>query len=133
MFTAYRSQTDILVFLLPLAITKEIKLSRQEVWELLATLCLGVITILVSISRFVTTHVVIYASTEYCKLLIAQFLTADISDILCTTEQAISMIIVCLPALKPMIHRQKKHRQHSISVHTTILDDTMTEKEDVEH
>jgi len=111
--------SDLIFFLLPLAITREIKLSRQELWELLATLGLGVITILVSISRFVTTHIVVEASTEYY--------------ILCTTEQAISIIIICLPVLKPMIHRQKKHKQQSISVHTAILDDAVTEKEDVEH
>ena len=113
--------TDMKVFLLPLAIYKETKLSRQEVFEVFATLCCGTVIILVAICRFVVSYLITVVPVFYwCRSTYSTGLVNSL-DTLGTVEHCTAIIIVCLPVFKPLIRRPKHERIGSVPIHTSAL------------
>jgi hypothetical protein len=112
----------VIVFLLPLAICQETKLSGQELFEVFATLGLGMVVIIVATCRFVISYVVTVVPVFYwCKsyLLLSDDLTSI--DTLGTAEHCTAIIIVCLPVFKPLIRNMRRERIGSIRIHTSAL------------
>ncbi|KAM3087783.1 hypothetical protein ACMFMG_001854 [Clarireedia jacksonii] len=88
--------TDLLLFCLPFFIINCLKLQRRQKLALIGVFSLGIITMAISLARFIA-----YTTTNY-----------DIDDASgntwCTAEMCTGIIVVSLPYLKPLLTRRKR-------------------------
>ncbi|KZM18279.1 uncharacterized protein EKO05_0005127 [Ascochyta rabiei] len=89
--------TDLLLFILPFFIINRLKLRRRQKIALSGVFSLGLITIVISLARFI-----VYTVTDYN--------VDDASgNLWCTTEMCTANIVVSLPALKALVVRSSPH------------------------
>ncbi|KAH9874301.1 hypothetical protein IAQ61_004932 [Plenodomus lingam] len=82
--------TDVLICILPFPLLYQLQLNRRQIWGLVATFSLGVITITVNIVRFATIEV-IHAWTNVFVLSMA--------------EMAVAIMVVSLPSMRANLRR----------------------------
>lgn len=94
---------DLLIFILPFPLLRHLKINRKQIWGLVATFSLGIITMIVIVIRAVISG-----------------LTGNIVQvaILTAVECFTSMVVVCLPALRPLLKtvgEKRRMKQRSAS------------------
>ncbi|KAH7380546.1 hypothetical protein DE146DRAFT_637540 [Phaeosphaeria sp. MPI-PUGE-AT-0046c] len=82
--------TDVSIFMLPFPLLHSIQLNKRQIWGLIATFSLGLITISMSVLRFATIEV-IYAWTNVYVLSMA--------------EMAVAIMVVSLPSMRGFLRR----------------------------
>jgi len=101
----------ITVFMLPFPLLKELQLNKRQIWGLIATFSLGIITICMSVVRFATIEA-IQAWTNVCTWLLLHLLrisrrstTDTYVDVLSMAEMAVAIMVVSLPAMRSFLRR----------------------------
>lgn len=96
-----------IVFALPFPLLRSLQLKRRQIWGLVLTFSLGVLTISMSVVRFATIEV-IYAWTNVCMLLFCTY--ADVQKgtnvdtvVLSMAELATAIIVVSLPSMRSFL------------------------------
>ncbi|CAI6334835.1 unnamed protein product [Periconia digitata] len=85
--------TDLLLFCLPFFIINCLKLRRRQKYGLVGVFSLGIITMAISLARFI-----VYAATNY-------YVDDASGNAWCTAELCTAVIVVSLPTLKSLILR----------------------------
>ncbi|KAJ4994022.1 archaeal flagellin n-terminal-like domain-containing protein, partial [Stagonosporopsis vannaccii] len=98
-YTAFASNwalnwsTDLLLFIFPFFILNCLKLHRRQKIALCGVFSLGLITMTISLARFI-----VYTVTDYN-------VDDATGNLLCTAEMCTAVVVVSLPALKPLLIR----------------------------
>ncbi|KAI4653464.1 hypothetical protein J4E93_001230 [Alternaria ventricosa] len=82
--------SDVFIFALPFPLLRSLQLRRRQIWGLVATFSLGIVTIAMSVLRFATIEV-IYAWTNVY--------------VLSMTEMAVAIMVVSLPSMRSFLRR----------------------------
>ncbi|KAF2500935.1 hypothetical protein BU16DRAFT_522018 [Lophium mytilinum] len=82
--------SDVFIFALPFPLLRHLKLKKTQLYGLIFTFGLGLITIAVNVARFTT---IIY-SNEFNSVYVMSM-----------AEMATSIIVACLPALRPLLRK----------------------------
>ncbi|KAF1932635.1 uncharacterized protein M421DRAFT_97919 [Didymella exigua CBS 183.55] len=85
--------TDLLLFIVPFFLLSSLKLRKRQKIALCGVFSLGMITIAISLSRFI-----VYTVTDY-------FVDDATGNLWCTAEMCTATIVVSLPALKALVVR----------------------------
>ncbi|RDW59042.1 hypothetical protein BP5796_11966 [Coleophoma crateriformis] len=83
--------SDVMIFLLPFPLLRELKLKPRQIIGLAVTFALGAITMAISIARFIS----VQASSLYNTLYVWSM-----------AEMAVAIIVVSLPALSSLLNRR---------------------------
>lgn len=101
----------LVVFILPLPIIRNLKISRKrERAGLLVLFTLGAITIFVSVARFIA-MLLVTNNIAICKIaapIDSSRVVLTIADILATTEFTVSIMIPSLISLRPLLRKVHK-------------------------
>ncbi|KAI0610722.1 hypothetical protein TUN205_05005 [Pyrenophora tritici-repentis] len=87
---ALNVSSDLFIFALPFPLLRQLQLRRRQIWGLVLTFSLGIVTIAMSILRFATIEV-IYAWTNVFVLSMA--------------EMAVAIMVVSLPSMRSFLRR----------------------------
>ncbi|KAL1311457.1 hypothetical protein AAFC00_004402 [Neodothiora populina] len=87
---ALNFSSDILIFTLPFPLLRHLHLKRKQLYGLIVTFALGVITIMVNLGRFISIDIGSGWNGVYAWSM---------------AEMAVAIIVVSLPALKPLLGR----------------------------
>lgn len=95
------------VFALPFPLLRSLQLRRRQIWGLVATFSLGIVTIAMSVLRFATIEV-IYAWTNVCKYMQSNTIWVMANRcvvVLSMTEMAVAIMVVSLPSMRSFLRR----------------------------
>jgi hypothetical protein len=108
-----RSANVVIVFILPFFIINCLKLRKRQKVALCGIFSLGLITIVISVARFLVYTVSDYTVDDASgskptlpHLIHKQLATNSTVDLWCTAEMCIATIVVSLPSLKALIMRK---------------------------
>jgi hypothetical protein len=95
------------VFTLPFPLLHKLQLGRRQIWGLVVTFGLGIITVSVSVVRFATIEV-IQAWTNVCEWTCNVCTATSIdacADVLSMAEMSVSIMVVALPSMRSFLRR----------------------------